>query len=100
MFYNIIAHFVYIASIAMMVHHQSHPRMISPTMRIGGMPGGSPGMGGVQSAHIYAAVPIDALQGRPTCDGPAPRGGLLASQYQGAPPTASQGITSDSNGAI
>ena len=76
MFYNIITHFVYIAP-SMMVYHQSHPRMISPTMRIGGMPGGSPGMGGVQSAHIYAAAPIDALQGRPTCDGPAPSGAYL-----------------------
>ena len=34
-------------------------------------------MGGVQSAHIYAAVPIDMSQGRPSCDGPAPRGAYL-----------------------
>ena len=73
---NIIAHFVYIAP-SVMVYHQSHQCMMNPTMRIGGMPGGSPGMGGVQSAHIYAAAPIDASQGRPSCDGPAPRGAYL-----------------------
>ena len=76
MFYNIIAHFVYIAP-SMMVYHQSHPRMMNLTMRIGGMPWGSPAMGGVQSAQIYAAVPIDASQGRPTCDGPASSGAYL-----------------------
>ena len=100
MFYNIIVHFVYVAP-SMMVYHQSHRRMMNLTMRIGGMQGGSPGMGGVQSAHIYAAVPIDALQERPSWDRFTPRGrGLLASQYQGAPPTTSRGTTSDSNGAI
>ena len=99
MFHNIIAHFVYISP-SMMVYHQSHPRMMNLTMRIGGMPGESPGMGGVQSAHIYAAVPIDASQGRPSCDGPAPRGAYLQASTREPLTTASWGITSDSNGAI
>ena len=76
------------ANPAMMTYHrQSHPRMVNPAMRMGGMPGGNPGMGGMQGAHMQQR-PVMRPQGGPPGMAPPPGGGAYSqagAKYQGAP---------------
>ena len=76
------------ANLTMMTYRQSQPRMMSqgPTMRMG-MPGGTPGMSGMQSAHMQQR-PMMRPQGGAPGMAPPPGGGAYPQagpQYQGAP---------------
>ena len=72
---------------AMMTYRPAHPRMMNPAMRMGGMPGGSPGMSGMQGAHMQPR-PVMRPQGGHPGMAPPPGGGAYSqagAQYQGAP---------------
>ena len=83
MFYNIIAHFVYVAP-SMKVYNQSHPHMMNLTMRIGGMPGGSPEWMGCRVPTYMLLCPLMCRRGGHPVMAPPP-GGLTCKPVPGSP---------------